>query len=112
MIYKKYKQMTEEELKRYVEFLYVDKKFKIDKIADNLGCSIATASRICKKFNLVLDQNMSRIPYNDYGFTSIEHMLDTIKECLNLNMTKKEIAKNMNCNPKTLSRICERFNIN
>lgn len=109
MRYKGYKLITEEELKRYLEFLYIERKLKISEIAEEIGASIATTSRLFKKFNFKLNQNTSRIPYEEYGFESQEHLLTTINQCLALNMTKKEIAKNIGCNEKTISRICKKY---
>lgn len=109
MRYKEYKLMTEDELKRYLEFLYLERKLKISEIASEMKISIATVSRLFDKFKIELNQNKSRIPYEKYGFESQDHLLSTISHCLTLNMTKKEIAKNIGCNEKTILRICKKY---
>lgn len=109
--YHKYKHMLEHELESYMSFLF-RRKLTLKQMADDLGCSQATASRLCKKYKIpmgVLHKN--RTPYEKYGFGSMQHMLITISECLRAGMNKRQIAEEMKCNKRTIIRICNKYGI-
>lgn len=112
MHYHKYKHMTDVELERYMSYLCLQKKMKLVEIADNLGCSEATASRLATKYKIPIGIiHKSRIPYEKYGFGSLQHLLLTIGHCLRSGMNKKQIADNIGCSPRTIKRICTKYGV-
>lgn len=110
MPYHKYKLMLNNELESYLSYLYYQKKMTIKEMADNLGCSQATISRLCKKHKIFIGVNhKERIPYEKYGFGSMKHLLITISTCLKAGLNKKQIASNIGCSRRTIIRICNKY---
>lgn len=112
MLYAKYKHMLGNEIESYLSHLYYKKRFKINEIANDLGCSTATASRLLKKYKIKTGINRTRFDPTRYGFGNITHVILTISECLRHGMNKKQIAANMGCSRRTIIRICKKYEIN
>jgi len=112
MLYRKYKHMLDSELESYLSYLYLQKKLSLKQISDDLGCSQATVSRLCKKYKIPVGINHnSRIPYEKYGFGSLKHLLITISACLKTGLNKKQIATNIGCSRRTIIRICNKYEL-
>jgi transposase len=101
--------MTNEELEKYIKYLYYTKKLKIKEISKTISCSNATVSRLFKKYNIDTKLHKTRINYKKYGFESLEHLMLTLAGCIQNSMTKKDIAKNFGCNIRTIHRLCKKF---
>lgn len=112
MTYNKYKYMLNSELESYLSYLYHQRRLKIKEIADDLGCSQATISRLLNRFKIKTKLNKTRFDPTKYGFGNITHMILTIAECLKAGLNKKQISESMKCSRRTLIRICNKYNIN
>lgn len=111
MLYAKYKHMLSNELESYLSHLYYQKCLKENEIASDLGCSVATVSRLLKKHKIITGMHRSRIDPTKYGFGNTGHMILTISECLRRGMNKRQIASNMGCSRRTIIRICNKYKI-
>lgn len=112
MSYHKYKYMLDNELESYLSYLYIQRKLTLNGIADDLGCSEATASRLCKKYKVPIGGiHKSRIPLERYGCGTLRELLILVSECLKAGMNKKQIAENIGCSRRTIIRLCNKYGI-
>jgi transposase len=105
-----YRYMLKSELRGYLEHSHYILGYDLGEIADKLGCSKATASRLFKKFNIKIRRNNAAyIPYERYGFNSLEELAAVIIQCRQEGMSKSELAKHIGCTRQTMIRLCKRF---
>jgi len=103
--------MLSNELESYLSHLYYEKRLPIKEIANDLGCSQATASRLLKKYDIKTGLHQTRIDPQKYGFANLTQMILVISQCLKVGMNKRQIATNMGCSRRTVIRICQRYGI-
>lgn len=111
-MYRQYYLLTKKELISYLYSLNNEKGMSLKKISETLGCSKATVHRWFKKHNIPIVKNYDTyVPFNRYGFNTIDELYEYLKECRINNINKSQISRNLGCTRQTAIRLINRFHL-